>query len=251
MMDHSALWRVISVKRFRRQLDLDVEHCSPIALRDIVLNVHTPAPILDRIAQAYVDDEDLLRDLVVCPNLSRTTLAFITLVSSEEMRGYIAGTRVMQVIAGEGIATGGDDDEKTLNLSQLVQRMKVPQKIKLALAGNKEARGMLIHEANKMVSVAVMENPRLTIGEVEFFSKSANLCEEVLRKIGTNPEWTKKYTVIAGLVSNPKTPVGISLNFINRLTDRDLGLLERSRDVPAPVRTTARQWVAKKKMGRS
>lgn len=249
-MEQSPLWKIIFAKRFRRQLPLDVEHCSPIAIRAIVLNIHTPATILDKVAQVYSDDEELMRELVHCPNLDEVTLAFVALVSSDEMRTYIASTRVVNVITGEGTGADFEDDAKKLNLSQLVQRMNVPQKIKLALKGNKEARGMLVHEANKMVSLAVIENPRITIGEVEFFAKSTNLSEDVMRRIGNNPEWTKKYTVMAGLVGNPKTPIGISLNFINRLTDRDLGLLEKSRDVPAPVRTAARQWVAKKKMGR-
>ena len=79
-MDPYSRWKVI-LSRFRRKLPLDVEHCSPIALRHIILDVRTPPAILDRIAQAYCDDEHILRDLVRCPNLSETTLAFIALAA--------------------------------------------------------------------------------------------------------------------------------------------------------------------------
>jgi hypothetical protein len=246
--------------RKRKLLPLDVEHCSPIALRNIILDVRTPDLILERIAQVYFEDEDILRDLVRCPNLSETTLTFIVLVGSDETKNFIAGTRVMDLVVAEtavaASGTGADGKEKgasgkkKLNVQQIVQKMTIPQKIKLALSGAKDARTLLIREPSKMVSLAVLENPRITMGEVEFFAKSTNLSEDVMRKIGTNSEWSKKYTVASALVSNPKTPVGISLGFVNKLTDHDLNLLEKSRNVPAAVRTAARSHLAKKKLGK-
>ncbi len=250
-MDDASKWKVIFFKKFRRQLPLDVEHCSPIALRAIILNVQTPAAILDKIAQAYCDDEEILRDLVRCPNLDETTLAFIALTASEEMKTFIAGTRVVDVVMGEEDGQGGGEGaRKKLNIQQLIQKMSPAQKIKLALSGAKEARGLLIRESSKIISLAVLANPRITIGEVEFFAKSTNLHEDVIRKIGTNPEWIRKTTVVSALVNNPKTPVGISLGFIHRLNDRELALLEKSRNVPEPVRTSARNTLLKKKAGK-
>jgi hypothetical protein len=252
-MDHPTRWQVIFAKRFRRQLPLDVEHCSPIALRDIILDVNTPAHILDRIAQAYTDDENLLRDLVLCPNLDETTLAFIALTASEEIKHFIAQTRVIEVVAGDTAAeekAGAKKEEKKLNLQQMVQRMSPAQKIKLSLTGAKDARGMLIRESSKIIALAVLGNPRITIGEVEFFAKSSNLSEDVIRKIGQNAEWTRKNTVVSALVNNPKTPVGISLPFVPRMSDRDLGILERSRNIPEAVRTAARNVIAKRKLGK-
>ncbi|HSB33057.1 MAG TPA: hypothetical protein VLG39_01230, partial [Nitrospirota bacterium] len=57
------------------QRPLDVEHCTPAELRATILDVRTPADVLDRIAQAYCHDEEILRELVRCPNLDETTLA--------------------------------------------------------------------------------------------------------------------------------------------------------------------------------
>ncbi len=233
-------------------LTLDVEHCSPIALHAILQDVRTPAHLLDTIAQAYCDDEDVLRELILCPNLDETTLAFIALTGSDELKAFIAGTRVMDVVvgeAGEEAETAGEEGKK-LNLTQALQKMTVAQKIKLALTGAKDARTMLIRESSKMIAMSVLANPRITIGEVEFFAKSTNLIEDVIRKIGTNTEWTRKSTVVSALVNNPKTPVGISMQFLGRLSERELGIVERSRNVPAAVRTGARQLIAKKKAGK-
>jgi hypothetical protein len=252
-MDETIKWKIIFTKKFKRQLPLDIEHCSPLALRNIILDVRTPDTILERIAQVYYDNEDILRDLILCPNLSETTLAFIALTGTEEIKNFISTTRVMDVLLTEDDAAGAGTQKgarKKLNVQQVILRMSIPQKVKLALSGAKEARGLLIRESSKIIAMSVLSNPRLTIGEVEFFSKSANLSEDVIRKIGNNAEWTKKYTVVSSLVYNPKTPIGISLGFINKLTDRDLGILEKSRSIPEGVRTAARNRLMKKKMGK-
>jgi hypothetical protein len=249
-MDQQTKWKVIHARKFRRQLGLDIDHCSPIALRAMILDPRTPALILDQIAQAHCFDEELMRDLVCCKHLDEVTLAFIALTASDDMKQFISKTRVVEVVTGEGPDAAMGADGKKLNITQLIQRMSVPQKIKLALKGAKDARGMLIRESSKLICMAVLENPRLTIGEVEFFSKSTNLSEDVIRKIAMNTEWTRKNSIVSALVNNPKTPVGISMGFINRIPDRELAILEKSRNVPAPVRTAARNIIAKKKLGK-
>jgi hypothetical protein len=259
-MDQPSKWKVMFTKKFGRQLPLDIEHCSPIALRSIILDVRTPAHILDRIAQVYCDDEEILRDLVRCPNLDETTLAFIALTASDEIKSFICGTRVMDVdvsdVAAAQAGTGPQESgqpagkKKKLSAQQLVLKMSPSQKIKLALTGAKEARNLLIRESSKIIALSVLSNPRLTAGEVEFFAKSQNLNEDVIRKIGTHAEWTRRPAVSSALVNNPKTPVGISLGFIPRLSERELGILEKSRNVPEAVRSAARGMLMKKKMGK-
>lgn len=250
-MEMDITWKRL-LFRSRKLLPFDIEHCSPLTLRAIILDVRTPAPLLDQIAQTYYDDEYLLRDLVRCPNLSETTLAFISLTASDEIKTFITKTRVIDVImGGEGEAPEqAAAPQRHLNLTQQIQRMTPSQKIKLALAGGKEARGMLIKESNKMISLGVLDNPRLTIGEVEFFAKSQNLGEDIMRKIASNSEWSKKYSVSQALVFNPKTPAGLAVGFVNRMRDQDLAMLERSKNVSEAVRAAARGLITKKKMGK-
>ncbi len=252
-MDTSSKWIVILARSVRKKsLPLDVQHCSPIALRNIILDVRTPDCILEQIAHVYYDNEEILRDLVRCPNLSETTLAFIALTASDEIKSFISGTRVLDLVGTDGSA--GEDaagGKRKLNLTQIVMRMTPSQKIKLALTGAKDARGLLVRESSKVISLSVLSNPRITIGEIETYAKSQNLSEDVIRKIGTNSEWTRKNTIAAALVFNPKTPVGISLGFMSRMTDRDLGILEKSRNVPEAVRTAAKQLAIKRKLGKA
>jgi hypothetical protein len=254
-MEETTLWNTIHSTQLR-QLPFDVEHCSPIALRTILLDVRTPADMLERIAHVYYDDDNIARDLIRCPNLTEATLVFLALTSSEDIKQFLTSTRVVEVVLEEDAAAAaaeaakGQKPKKKLNMSQIVQKMTPSQKIKLAQTGAKEARGLLIRESSKIIALAVIANPKLTIGEVEFFAKSTSLNEDVLRKIGSNAEWCRKPTVASALVNNPKTPVGISLGFVSRMPERDLALLERNRNIPEAVRASARSLVMKKKMGK-
>jgi hypothetical protein len=171
------------------------------------------------------------------------------------MKEFISATLGTKVLVGDAaVAADGKADpegtKKKLNVQQVILKMSPAQKIKLALTGAKDARGLLIRESSKIVALSVLANPRITIGEVEFFAKSSNLSEDVIRKIGANAEWTRKNTIIGALVANPKTPVGISLPLVNRVSDRELGILEKSRNIPEAVRTAARNRLIKKKLGK-
>jgi len=61
--------------------------------------------------------------------------------------------------------------------------------------------------------------------------------------IGFSRAWTKNYTVVHALVRNPKTPVAMSMNFLARLSDKDLRSLSTNRNVPDVVRVSARKRV--------
>jgi hypothetical protein len=65
--------------------------------------------------------------------------------------------------------------------------------------------------------------------------------DDVLRIIAHNRAWTKNYSVVVGLVKNPKTPVAMSMNMMQRLNDRDLGQLSLDRNIPEALRVAARK----------
>src|SRR5881628_727239 len=102
-------------------------------------------------------------------------------------------------------------------------------------------RAILIRDPNKMIAAAVLSSPKMSEPEVESFARMANVSEDVLRVIGSNRTWRKNYGVVVGLTRNPKTPVGMSLNLMSRLNDRDLNMLSVDRNVPEPLRIAARK----------
>ena len=137
-----------------------------------------------------------------------------------------------------------NDQKSTL---QRIASMTIAQRIGLAMKGTREERAILIRDANKIVAVAVLGSPKMTENEVENIAKMASLSDEILRMIGNNRAWTKRYGIIAALVRNPKTPVAISMNLLGRLSERDLRSLSTDRNVPEVLRITARQKVVMNK----
>jgi hypothetical protein len=61
--------------------------------------------------------------------------------------------------------------------------------------------------------------------------------------IGLSRQYTKNYNVVHALVRNPKTPVAMSMNFLQRINDKDLRSLSTNRNVPEILRVTARKKV--------
>ena len=108
------------------------------------------------------------------------------------------------------------DEDGPLVLSSL----SIVERMKLAMKGTKAQRSQLVRDSNKLVAAAVLSSPKLTESEVEAFAKMANVSEETLRTIAMNRSWSKNYGVIAGLTRNPKTPVAIAMQMVQRLNDK-------------------------------
>ena len=141
------------------------------------------------------------------------------------------------------IPEGPAGDEARLSISQQISRMNFSERLKAAVKGSREMRALLIRDPNKMIAASVLSSPKLTENEVEAFARMANVSDDVLRMIGANRAWMKNYGVVLGLCKNPKTPLAMSLNNMNRLNDRDLQMLSIDRNVPEPLRIAARKKV--------
>ena len=151
-------------------------------------------------------------------------------------------SHLAQAMVEESETTASDET----NLYALIQQMNIVQKVKLARLGNKEARGLLVRDRNKVVAVAAATSPRLTDNEVVTFAQSRNVCDEVLRLISNNRQWTRNYKVKLALATNPKTPQPTAMKFVNFLQESDLRWVVKSKDVPTAISTHARRILMKK-----
>jgi hypothetical protein len=142
------------------------------------------------------------------------------------------------------------DDDRELSLSQRIQRMKVGDKIKLAMKGDKEARTILAKDTNREVFMAVLGNPGMKESEVEMLAKNTGTNTDILRAIGRNREWVANRNIMLSLVLNPKTPVEITVRFLPRLMKRDLEFVAKSRSLPQALRTNATRILQSKAKGR-
>jgi hypothetical protein len=145
------------------------------------------------------------------------------------------------------------EEYKPINKSLYAQivTMKVGEKLKLALKGNKEARTILIRDPNRLIQRFVLSNPRISDDEVLAMARNRNLDQELLRKIGEHRNWPRNPQIRLALVTNPKTPLATALPFVNQLPERDLRSLAKSKNVSATVVTQARRLLfnREKKLG--
>ena len=126
---------------------------------------------------------------------------------------------------------------------QKLYRLNTAEKMITALKGSREERAILVRDPNRLVAAAVIGSPRLTDPEIESFSAMKNISSEILRKIGTHKEWMKRYGIVNNLVRNPRTPIGISMTLVSRLTPRDIKAVAFDRNVPEAIRKTAQKFV--------
>jgi hypothetical protein len=134
-------------------------------------------------------------------------------------------------------------DEQAVSKLQRLFTLTTGKKVKAALTEDAQARSFLIRDPNRLVALAVLGSPKVTEAEIEQFSSMKNVSDEVLRRIGTNRDWTKKYTVISSLVKNPRTPLPIAMGFVSRLQPRDIKALAVDRNVPEAIRKSAQRFV--------
>jgi hypothetical protein len=166
------------------------------------IDLHTPAPEVESAPQAETKSE--------APAVRRPPLKKPP--ANEERRGS-----VLQKIAG----------------------LDIKGRIQLALKGTKEERSILIRDGTKLVALAVLESPKVTDGEVERFANQKNVLEAVLRGIPMKRRFAKLYPVVRNLVSNPRTPLDLSLGLMKHLLVQDLKNLSGNKEVSDTVRKLA------------
>ncbi|MFZ3072779.1 MAG: hypothetical protein WA162_06025 [Thermodesulfobacteriota bacterium] len=136
-----------------------------------------------------------------------------------------------------------EEPKKHQNVQQVILTMGVSEKIKLGMLGNKEARGVLIKDANKLVSGAVLKNPRITEDEILKLTATKGTSEELLRQIARDKDWVQNYGIRKSLITNPKTPLAISMKMLTNLNEKDIVDLSKSKNVSTVLCTAAKRIV--------
>lgn len=133
--------------------------------------------------------------------------------------------------------------EEVRSAYRKILTLNTAQRAILAIKGGREERMILVRDSNKIVALSVLKNGRITDGEVEQIAGMRNVSQDILRGVGANREWIKGYTVINALVRNPRTPPGVSTNFISRLNNHDLKMLAKDKNVPELIRRMAKKTI--------
>lgn len=130
-------------------------------------------------------------------------------------------------------------EERRKNITELLKKMTMGQKLRLASVGNMEARRLLIRDPKKQVCMAVLENKGLTAGEITQLVSEKSVSEEIISRVATSRDLTKSYQVKLALILNPKTPLRISMQFLSVLQKFDLKKIAKSKNITGTLRTIA------------
>ncbi len=131
------------------------------------------------------------------------------------------------------------EDQEKISTLQKIARMTVGERVQLAMKGSKDERFILIRDGAKVVSLAVLESPKLTDTEAEMFAAMKNIQDIVLRTMVTKRKFMKNYAIIRALANNPKTPLDVGLPLLPHLIAMDLKYLSLNKNVSETIRKIA------------
>ena len=246
-------------------LTFDLKHCLPETLMGLLKDRATDGIVLDRMARFHYRNELLMEMVLNHPRVMPQTLLFLFSTASADFKKRIqqltpppppvAEKGLVPVKAldrerasKEDVAQADHQALEERSLFQRIQHMTVAEKVQFALRAGKDGRSLLLKDPNRQVSQAVLSSPKITEDEILLIAQSRNVSDDILRTVGKNKEWLKSYAVLFSLVSNPKTPLGISMPMLSSIKIKDLGLLSKNRNIPEAIRVGAsRLLLAKQK----
>jgi len=137
-------------------------------------------------------------------------------------------------------------EKKAKTTLQEINALSISDRIRLAITGERTQRMILVKDPNKMVALAVLESPKISMDEIALLARNKSLPSELIAKISKKRDWTKNYIIIHELVQNPKTPVKDALSFIKKLYLKDLQTISRDKNINPVVRSLAFNYYKQK-----
>ncbi len=220
----------------RPLLGLDFSLASKEVLEILIDDASDPA-LFEEIARTNKTRPEILRLLHTHPD------------TPEEVRISISALLHLPTSSSSAAAARAERprEVRTQNILQKIQTLSVSERLQLAMKGGREIRGILIKDTNKEVMLGVLDNQKITDTEVEMIARSRSISDEALRRIAKNRDWLKNYSIVFALVTNPKTPPGISVGLVGNLKTKDLVILEKNKNVPEIVRSAGKRLLAARK----
>jgi hypothetical protein len=143
----------------------------------------------------------------------------------------------------------GDEDEDRESATQKLAKMGFSARLKAAVKGSREMRAMLIRRSEQDDFGGGVEQPQADRTRNRELRQDGEPVGGSAAHHRHQPRLDENYNVVLGLTKNPKTPLALSLNFLQRLTSRDLAQVSVDRNVSEPLRIAARKKVAANRAG--
>jgi hypothetical protein len=124
-----------------------------------------------------------------------------------------------------------------------IKTMGSPEKMQLALHGDRTARFLLLKDTNRSIQPFLLQNPRITMDEIRTIAAYRQANPEVLVTIAGHRDWGQNQGVLAALARNPKTPTMTAVKLLEKIAPAELKRLAKGADVPRAVQAAARKKV--------
>lgn len=130
---------------------------------------------------------------------------------------------------------------KPADLLQRYDSLSPPEKMRLALHGDRDARAAVLRDRNRALHVHVLKNPHLSIEEVVAIAKNLQSGAELLEFIGSRSEWAGRAAVAEALARNPRTPQEVGVRALQHVATEPLRQIAKGQGAPPHVVQAARK----------
>ncbi len=184
-----------------------------------------------------LDDAMFLASMIEVPD-GETDDSWLGLEYIEEIYEETSAQRqgIVDKIIGDIRLDESDIGSERISVINRIMKMGMKDRVRLATKGDREARNILIRDPNRIVSQAVVQNPRITEQEMEKIASMRSISEDILRQIANDRQWSRSYAIVHHLARNPRTPIANVLTILSRLHLRDLQALSKNKNVSDAVR---------------
>ena len=142
----------------------------------------------------------------------------------------------------EAAGSGDDDDDAPPHDASLIQQvaaMSIAEKRQAGLHGGKELRFLILKDNNKTLHPFVLNNPAISLDEVEAISRMTSVNPEVLHRI--SKDYTRSPNIVRNLVKNPKTPLVDAIALVEKLAMSDIRVIVKGGAVKNAILMAARK----------
>ena len=119
------------------------------------------------------------------------------------------------------------------------------ERMRLAQHGGRDERGAALRDKNRALHPHVLKNPRISIEEVVFIAKNAQMSADMLKLIADRSEWFGRSAVAEALARNPKTPAELAVRALQHCGQEALRQMAKGTGAPPHVVQAARKAVLK------
>jgi hypothetical protein len=139
----------------------------------------------------------------------------------------------------------GDKMQSEDDVGARYRKMSPTEKIQAALHGSREMRGMVMRDTNRTLHVYLLKNGHLGIDEVATMARIQSLSTEALIQIARHDSWGLDPNIATSLVRNPKLPVPIAIEVLEKVPRAELRRLATGNGVRMPIAQAAARRIAK------